>query len=69
MLAADDVVDDRGARPRDVDVDVFNAGVDFSTGVTSLDGVDARESLSLDATVSVSSFFGFDAVESQIILN
>lgn len=60
MLAADDVVDVFGPRPREVPVDVFNAGVVFSTGVTSFDGVDARESESLDA-FSVSGFFGFDA--------
>lgn len=57
---ADAAVDVFGARPRDDDVEVFNAGVVFSTGVTSFDGVDARESLSLDA-VSVSGFFDFDA--------
>ena len=48
-----------GARLRDVD-DVFKFGVDFSTGVTSFDGVDARESLSLPAAFE-SGFFGFDA--------
>lgn len=64
VLAADDAVDDFGARPRDDDVEVFNAGVVFSTGVTSFDGVDARESLSLDA-VSVSGFFGFEAGTAQ----
>lgn len=64
MLAADDAVDDFGARPRDDDVEVFCGGAVFSTGATSLDGVDARESLSLDA-VSVSGFFGFDVGPAQ----
>lgn len=49
-----------GARPRDVD-DVFKLGAGFSTGITSFDGVDARESLSLPAAFD-SGFFGFDAV-------
>lgn len=57
-------MDDFGARPRDDDVEVFSAGAVFSTGVTSFDGVDARESLSLDA-VSVSSFFGLVAGTAQ----
>lgn len=69
-------MDDFGARPRDDDVEVFDAGVVFSTGVASFepsrDGVEARESLSLDA-VSVSGFFDFDAgtgmrtIETQVI--
>lgn len=52
-------------RLRDVDdddvVDVFNGaiGVDFSSFVSSFDGVDARESLSLPVTEP--SFFGFGA--------
>lgn len=45
-----------GARPRPDDVDVFKLD-DFSIWATSLDGVDARESLSL-AAVFVSGFFG-----------
>lgn len=65
VLAADEVVDVLGARPRDVDV-LNGAGVVFSTGVTSFDGVDARESPSFDA-FKLSGFFGLvaGAIESK----
>lgn len=59
VLVADVADAGFGARLRDVD-DVFKLGVDFSAGVTSFDGVDARESLSLPAAFE-SGFFGFVA--------
>lgn len=60
MLVADVVDAGFGARLRDVD-DVFKLVTDLSAGVTSFDGVDARESLSLPAAFE-SGFFAFDAV-------
>lgn len=49
--------------PRDELVDVFSGavGVAFSSRISSLDGVDARESPSLLPVLEPSGFFGFAA--------
>lgn len=60
VLVAEAVVAGFATRPRDVD-DAFAVCGVFSTGDTSFDGVDARESLSLPIPLD-SGFFGLVAV-------